>query len=807
MIKKLTRLLVVVCAVSLPTSLWAMTITEKTKGMTAQKGYFTTYWDQKSGQLYVQVDKLGDEFIYNTGLPGGLGSNDIGLDRGQVGDSLLVKFERHGNKIFLHQINLKFRAISDNPQERKAVRDAFAPSILGGFTVEAEEQGRVLINFTDHLISDQHGIADTIARTKQGSFSVDKARSAVYLPRTKSFPKNTEFEAILTLKSAKPGRYVRDVSANGKAITLRQHISFVKLPEPGYKVRDYHVNSGYFDGRYVDYAVPIEENITRRYITRHRLEKKTPGAAMSEAVEPIIYYLDPGAPEPIRGALLEGARWWNQAFEAAGYKDAFQVKMLPDGADPMDVRYNIINWVHRKTRGWSYGWRVEDPRTGEILKGHVTLGSLRVRQDFLIATALLSPYKTANSDITGLKEMALARIRQLSAHEVGHTIGLAHNFTTSSVGRESVMDYPHPLIKIKPDGTLDISDAYDVGIGDWDKYSIQYGYGEFDTGVNEKRALQGIIDEAFAKGLSFISDPDSRSLKDAHAGSHLWDSGADPTEELERLYRVRQIALDNFSAEAIKPEMPLSSLEEVLVPLYYLHRFQIEASGKVLGGLDYRYQLRQDQVEEGYQIVSPDRQRHALDTILKSVEPRFLALPERILKLLPPKAYGYERTRESFPRHTGKTFDAMALAEASASHAMTILLHPERAQRLVEFHARDKAQTSLMGYMDHIVAKVLKGKKASGLEGALDRRVGHVLVHHLMLLAQNNKASADVRAMAHSTLSDLEGWLRKQSKKASAGDLYKAHYRYQADRVAQYLTGDLKVSAGDLAVLPPGSPI
>ncbi len=806
MFKHLTRLLMVLCTIGFTSAAWAATIAEKTKDMVVQKGYFTTYWDESSGQLYLEIDKVGEEFIYNTGLPAGLGSNDIGLDRGQVGDSLLVKFERHGDKVFLHHINLKFRAISDNLQERKAVRDAFASSILGGFKVEAQTDDRVLINFTPHLVSDQHGIADSIARAKQGNFSVDAARSAVYMPRTKSFPKNTEFEAILTLKSSNPGRYVRDVSATGKIITLRQHISFVKLPEPGYKVRDFNVNSGYFDGRYVDYAVPIEDNITRRFITRHRLEKKNPGAAMSEAVEPIIYYLDPGAPEPIRGALLDGARWWNQAFEAAGYKNAFQVKMLPDGADPMDVRYNIINWVHRKTRGWSYGWRVADPRTGEILKGHVTLGSLRVRQDYLIATALLSPYKEANSDVTALKEMALARIRQLSAHEVGHTIGLAHNFTTSSAGRASVMDYPHPLVKIKDDGTLDISDAYDVGIGEWDKYTIRYGYGEFDKGVDEKQALKGIIKEAFAKGLEFISDPDSRSLRDVHAGSHLWDSGADPTEELERLYSVRQIALNNFSEKAVRPGAPLSSLEEVLVPLYYLHRYQLEASGKALGGLDYAYATRGDTPAEAYQIVSPARQKKALNAILQSVTPEFLALPERILNLLPPKAYGFERSRESFPRHTGKSFDAMALSEAAASHVMTILLHPERAQRIVEFHARDQAQVSLPDYMEQIVDRVIRGKKLTGLKGALDRRVNYVLVHHLMLLDQNGEASADARAAAHLTLTDLRTWFEKQGRK-SGDSLYRAHYLYEADRIGQYLAGNLKISASDLAALPPGSPI
>lgn len=809
--KKLSAFLFILITFSFSSSVWALSIAEKTKGMLVQKGYFTTYWHEDAGQLYLEIDKNAGDFIYYTGLPAGLGSNDIGLDRGQVGSSRLVRFEKMGDKVFLRQVNLKFRALSENAKERQAVEDAFASAILGGFKVAAQSDDKYLINFTDFLISDQHGISGRIEWTKQGKFSVDKSRSAVYMPRTKSFPENTEFEAVLTLKSSKPGKYVRDVAPQGNIISLRQHISFVKLPEPGFKMRKFHVNSGYFSMQYADYAVPIEDNINQYYISRHRLEKKDPSAKMSEAVEPIIYYLDPGVPEPIRGALIEGASWWNQAFEAAGYINAFQVKDLPEGADPMDVRYNIINWVHRKTRGWSYGSRVYDPRTGEILKGHVTLGSLRVRQDFLIATALLSPYEGKDADISRLKAMALARIRQLSAHEVGHTIGLAHNFTTSSADRASVMDYPHPLIKIGQDATLNISDAYAVGIGEWDKYAIQYGYGDFDKEADEKMALQAVIDKAFASGLKFISDPDSRSLKDVHAGSHLWDGGDNATDELARLYEVRRIALENFSEKALKPGQPFSSLEEILVPLYYLHRYQLEAAGKTQGGLDYAYDFRPEEDGSGkdaaYSIISPAEQRRTLTVILKALAPEFLTLPERILKLLPPKAYGHALTRESFPRQTGKAFDATTLGEAAANHVMSILLDPARTARIYEYHARDDKQVALADYMDFISDALLKDQKKTGLEGALQRRVGHVYLHHMMLLNQNGKSSAAARETAHLKLVELEKWLRKRAGKSSKDPLYQAYYLYQADRIGKFLSGDLKISAKDLAAMPPGSPI
>ncbi|HEU4456315.1 MAG TPA: DUF5117 domain-containing protein, partial [Longimicrobium sp.] len=447
-------------------------ITEKTRGMERKDGFIPIYWDAAAGKVWMEVPRAGEEMIYQVSLPAGLGSNDVGLDRGQLGETRIVRFERTGPRVLLVQPNQGFRATTDDPHERRAVETSFAQSVLWGFKVEAEEGGRVLVDATDFALRDAHGVIPALRRARQGEYKLDATRSALHLPNTKAFPRNTEIEVTLTFTGENPGAWVRDVAPSPDALTVRERHSFVALPEPGYEPRESDPRAGFFGISFYDYATPIDQPIERRFISRHRLRKASPGAAMSEAVEPIVYYLDRGAPEPIRAALLEGARWWNQAFESAGYRDAFRVELLPEDADPLDARYNVIQWVHRFTRGWSYGSSIVDPRTGEIIKGHVTLGSLRVRQDYLLAEGLLSPYETGRETSPEARAMALARIRQLSAHEVGHTLGLAHNYVSSTQGRASVMDYPHPVAKLTADGRVDLSDAYREGIGEWDRVAV-----------------------------------------------------------------------------------------------------------------------------------------------------------------------------------------------------------------------------------------------------------------------------------------------------------------------------------------------
>jgi Met-zincin/Domain of unknown function (DUF5117) len=781
------------------------TIAEKTAGAQKLPGYFNLYWDAKQGKLWLEIDKWGSEFLYQSGLPAGIGSNDIGLDRGQLGATRIVRFERSGPRVLLIQENLDYRAVSNDPDERRAVRDSFAESALWGFTVAAEEKDHALVDATDFFLRDAHGIPATLHRVKQGAYHLDASRCAIYLPQTKNFPLNTEVEATLTFAGEEPGRWVREVTPSSESITVREHHSFVQLPPPGYKPRAYDPRSSFFGISYMDYATPVSEPVVKRFIARHRLEKKDPRAAVSEPVQPIVYYLDRGAPEPIRSALLEGARWWNQAFEAAGYKNAFRVEMLPEGADLMDLRYNVIQWVHRATRGWSYGAAVIDPRTGEIIKGHVTLGSLRVRQDFLIAESLLAPYEKGKPVSPKMQEMALARLRQLAAHEVGHTLGLMHNYSASTVNRSSVMDYPPPYVKLAADGTPDVSSAYATGIGEWDKVSIAFGYQDFAPGTNEAAALSKILLDAYGRGLRYLTDQDARPAGSSSSLAHLWDSGANAIDELNRLMQARGAALKRFGDDNIREGAPLATLEDVLVPLYMLHRYQVEAASKLVGGMDYTLALRGDG-QMPTQIVAPAEQRRALAAVLATLKPDVLALPEPLLKMIPPRPPDYERGREHFKIHTSPAFDALAPAEAAAQYTLQFLFNPERGARLVEFHARNAENPGLDEVLEAILAATWKEQHGSAYRAEIARMIDRVVLYDLMALSANERASDQVRAIAALKLEELRTWLTA-TQSSARGEEERAHLFFAASQIVQFQKDPKQISATPPAEPPDGPPI
>jgi len=782
------------------------TIEEKTAGAQKLPGYFNLYWDAKQGKLWLEIDKWGSEFLYQSGLSAGMGSNDIGLDRGQLGARGIVRFERSGPKVLLIQENLEYRAVSDDPYERRAVHDSFAESVLWGFKVEAEEKDHALVDATDFFLRDAHGIPAALRRTKQGAYKLDGARCAIYLPLTKNFPLNTEVEATLTFAGDEPGRWVRDVTPSPESITVREHHSFVQLPPPGYKPRAYDPRSSFFGPAYMDYATPISEPIVKRFIARHRLEKKDPKAAVSEPVQPIVYFLDRGAPEPIRSALLEGARWWNQAFEAAGYKNAFRVELMPEGADSMDLRYNVIQWVHRATRGWSYGAAVIDPRTGEIIKGHVTLGSLRVRQDFLIAEGLLAPYERGKPGAAKAQEMALARLRQLAAHEVGHTLGLMHNYSASTVNRSSVMDYPPPYVKVGADGVPDLSEAYAKGIGEWDKVSIAFGYQDFAPGTNEAAALNKILLDAYARGLRYLTDQDARPAGSSSSVAHLWDSGANAVDELNRLMQVRAAALKRFGENNIREGAPLATLEDVLVPLYLLHRYQVEAASKLVGGMDYTFALRSDG-QTPTQIIAPAEQRRALAAVLATLKPEVLALPEPLLKMIPPRPPEYERGREDFKIRTSPAFDALAPAEAAAQHTLQFLFNPQRAARLVEFHARNPENPSLEEVLDTVTAVTWRTPHVTGYWWEISRVVDNVVLHDLIALAADERSSSEVRAITWLKLGQLKDWLESTVPNIRGNEAEQAHLAWGAAQIAQFQKDPKQFQLAPLADPPDGQPI
>ena len=771
---------------------------EKSKGFQKFNGFIDFQYEEKTDKIYLEVTELEKEFLYVSSLSSGIGSNDIGLDRGQLGNTQVVFFRKAGNKLMLIQPNLKYRAITDNVLESKSIEQAFAKSILYGFKIEQENKGKYIIDITDFLVQDTHDVIGRLKQRKEGTYNLDKTKSALDLSRTKAFPKNIEFDVTLTFKGDAQGQNIRSVTPNAKYVTVAQHHSFIKLPDDGYNKRAFDPRSGAIPFSYYDYATPVEEPILKRFIRRHRLEKKNPKAAISEAVEPIVYYLDNGTPEPVRSALLEGGRWWNQAFEAIGYKDAFQIKILPDDADPLDIRYNVIQWVHRSTRGWSYGASVTDPRTGEIIKGHVSLGSLRIRQDFLIAQALMNkPYANSDDNHQLMLEMAIARIRQLSAHEIGHTLGFAHNFAASTNNRASVMDYPHPQFSLK-DGKIDFLNAYATGIGDWDKVSVAYSYESFPSNIDERAGLNKILNKAQIEGLRFITDQDARPQGGAHILAHLWDNGKNVSNELDDVLKVRKTAIANFSIDNIPSNQPNTVLEDVFVPLYFFHRYQTEAVSKVVGGLDYNYTVKGDG-QKTVKIADKKIQERALTTILKTLDASVIAIPKEKLSLFPPRAFGYGRSRESINGKTGVSFDALSAAETSADMTLSLLLHPERASRLIQQKAIEVNNLGLADVLEAVITNTIHKQNKDTYLSEVQNNINYRVLYYVMNLAAHDKVHPQVNAIANEMLSTLKSTLLKAEKNAINMEMVR--------RIDAFKTNPDKFKVITVPKLPDGSPI
>ena len=796
------------------------TIDARTAGLQKIDGYLPLYWDDKAGTLWMEINKFDTELLYSTGLTAGLGSNDIGLDRGQSGQGRVVRFQRIGPRVMMVQPNYTFRANSTNPDERRAVEDAFAKSILWGFAVGAETEGRVLVDATDFFLRD---VVNVTPRLRPGNYRIDRTRSAIDLPWTKGFPKNTEITTILTFANdgggpaggpAGAGRggggfgggmfsgTVGSVTPTADSVTLREHHSFAELPDGNYKPRVDDPRAGYGSLQYADYAAPVSAPLVQRFIRRHRLEKVDPSARVSEAKKPIIYYVDRGTPEPIRTALLEGARWWNQAFEAAGYRNAFRVELLPEGADPMDIRYNMINWVHRSTRGWSTGASISDPRTGEIIKATVTLGSLRDRQDYLIFEGLLAPYQNGTETPAVLAQTAIARIRQLAAHEVGHTLGIGHQYYNSTKGRISVMDYPHPLEKLNADGTIDISDAYAVGIGEWDKVAIAYGYQDFPRGTDESAALRKIIEDGWKADLIYMSNQDT----DITPKSDQWNNGTDMAAELTRIMQVRRAALNRFDETVIRKDAPMATMEEALVPLYMYHRYAVEAAASAVAGQDYIYAFRGDG-RTPTKWVPAAQQRAALDALATTLKPSELALPKSALDKIPPRPSNWAAHRELFTRYTGEAFDPISPAATAADVTIGFVLSPDRAARMVAQHAVDPTLPGLGDVIESLRKATLGAPAANAYEEEIRRTTARVLVERLMSLA-GGAPMPQVRALASRALQGIvtSGFTRPSTVGPPTGDgaamvLMAADIRRFLDRPIAPITMPATPDA------PPGAPI
>ncbi len=791
--------LVLVSGLTLAQSL--PSIEEKVSGATLMEGYFNLYWDESTGKLYWEIDKLDTEFIYQISMGSGLGSNPVGIDRGQLRGTYVFTTKRVGPKVLLIEPNYQYRASSNNELERQSVVDSFAPSVHWGFEVAAATGDSVLVDATDFFLRDARNVTGAISSRGQGNFALDKSRSAIYLDNTKAFPENVEVESMLTFTSNNPGRLVNSVAATGSAITLRQHHSIVKMPDDNFKVRLSDPRIGTNGPTIQDYSTDIGEDLTVRLVGKHRLEKKDPNAARSEAVEPIIYYVDSGTPEPIKSALIEGASWWNQAYEAAGFINAFQVMELPPGADAQDVRYNMIHWTHRRTRGYSYGGSVMDPRTGEIIKGNVNLGSLRLRQDYLHGQGLIPAFdylETVAGDNSASVNMALDRVRQLSAHEVGHTLGFPHNYLSSTYDRESVMDYPAPLVEIDENGEIDLSNAYVQRIGEYDKLAIRYSYEQFPPGANEAEELAKIVQESIDKGLLFMAHDNNNFVGAGHQFAGVWDNGANLVDHLKHEIEVRRIGLESFGPAVIRNGEPHSTLETVLLPLYMHHRFQLNSAAQSIGGANYLYTVRGDG-QTPFTIIDGEEQRDALETVLSTLSVDFLTLPQDILDLIPPPAYRFN-PGEPFPGRTGLLFDSLGAVEGSASLSAQQILNPARMARLVAYGSMGD-YPDLEEVIDRLV-EVTWG--AESPDDDYQKEVLHVVqrvtVDEMMTQASSEESSGAVKAVLVDRLDKLANRLERQRNRS-------AHQSTVAADIRRWQQNPVDALPKAALELPPGDPI
>ena len=762
-------------------------------GTVEKSGFLDLHVNASSGKVLVRLPEPGEdgialEAIHTARLTSGLGSNPVGLDRGWGDSGKIVIFRQRGNKVILEQPNLQYRAQGDNVMEARAVAESFAPSFLASFEIK-DRTGGLLIDMTDFLTSDILGLQQYLKDAEQGSFSVQKDRTLIDTDNVFSFPDNAEFDVFFTLETADAGREVATTAANGKTATLIQHHSFVRLPDEGYEPLVADPRAGVIEEVHYDYSAPLSAPIETRLARRYRLQKDADG----NTIKPIIVYVDGGAPEPIRSALVEGAAWWGEAFAEAGYPDGYRVEILPEDIHPLDVRYTVVQWVHRQTRGWSYGGGVSDPRTGEMLKGHVNLGSLRVRQDRMIFEGLLGAEKTGSGDYDDPVELALMRIRQLSAHEIGHSLGFMHNFAGSSDDKASVMDYPAMDVRLV-DGELDLSNVYGVGIGEWDKVTTNWLYGD-----HSEEARDAILDDAYASGLSYVADSDGRGPGTGHPDGSVWDNGEDAVETLRDVMAVRQYALERFGPGNLPEGWNQSDLSAAIVPIYLYHRYQTAAAAKSIGGMRFDYGPNGEAMPG--EIVDPAAQRRAMRAVLATLDPAALDIPDSVLERLTPRLQTFsfaDSDRELFRRTAYPAFDVTAAADTAADLSLSVLLHPQRLARMAEFHRRDPANPGLDELMAATRTTVM-GYPKEGRTAAIADTVRARLAYRLIGLTQGDHPPA-VRAAADVTLDRMQTTLSGSTDPTD---------RWLAEEIDR-----LKASPSDAAALipspktlPPGSPI
>ncbi len=786
-------------------------LAEATHGLTRQDGLLPVFVDKAKGRILVllgapDAEGVAGRFLYLASLRTGLGSAPVGLDPGKEADTRILVFRRVGKKVVAEYENPRFRATGAPRPEQAAARGSFAFSTVWASDIVAEAgDGRILADLSSFLTRDVMDAADLLKDAGEKGYKLSPELTVADLNAVKVFPENIELEARETFTSETPGEEVRNIAPDPRLVTVVVRHSLVKLPDPGFEPREFDPRVGTFSVNVTDFAAPLGKDVVRRLATRFRLEKTDPGAARSRVKRPIVFYVDRAAPEPIRTALVEGASWWATAFEAAGYIDAFKVEVMPEGMDPLDVRYNVINWVDRATRGWSYGQPVIDPRTGEIIKGSVLLGSLRVRQDMLIFEGLVGAGQEGSGGPNDPVRAALARIRQLGAHEVGHALGFSHNFAGSTQDRASVMDYPAPRVKLS-DGRIDLADAYGVGVGAWDRFVVDWLYGEVPPGPAGAAALDAEARAAAAR-LRYVTDQDARPAGAANPWGSLWDDGADPAAELDRMMTVRRAAIAGFGLAALRPGEAVADLRRKYVPIFLLHRYQLEAAAKLVGGVDYPYAVAGD-ARTGADAVPPERQRAALDALLRTLDPAELDTPQALVPLLSAAQSGDPDRQfdiEVMPTAGGPVFDPLAAAEIGAGLTIDALIAPDRLKRLDEQHRRDPAQAGAGQVLAALSAAVFPEAGAAGPLAAIQRREQTRLVLDFARAARDPASSPEAAAELEAGLQAIAAQLKAAP---GADPAERAHRARLVLLITDRKERELVLAREHLAPeVPPGMPI
>ena len=777
----------------------ASSIASRVQGLDRREGFVTVYLDRAQGKVLLELPGDSLRALVFFSLATGLGSNPIGLDRGADGSSQVARFVRDGSRVLVVFENWAYRSSSANPAHVRSVAESFPPSTVAALPLLAEEGGRLLVDATDFVVRDWIGVPQALADARQGTYALARDRSGVDAALTRAFPGNTELDASLTFAaSGRPGPLVSGILPDAEAFTLREHISLLALPDSGYRPRAADPRVGYFAISFKDYAQPVQLPLEQHWISRHRLQRADPGDPRSPIVNPLVYYLDRGIPEPIRSAMLEGARWWEQAFAEAGLAGGFVVRDLPEGADPMDARYNVVQWENRNERGWSVGGALGDPRTGEIIKGMARLDSHRARTDYNLYAGLMGADASAADSA-----FVLARVRQVTAHEIGHTLGLQHNYIASSYGRASVMDYPPPRVRLDAAGNIDLSAAYAVGPGAYDVWAIRWGYGIFPA-ATEADSLQAIVAEGLRQGYLYLSDGDARPDFASDPRTSLWDDAATPLEFLRHQMDVRRVALARFGERNIRPGEPIALLQERLAPVYFFHRFAINALAKTVGGMEYANAVRGDG-QQATRPVPAARQRAALSALLGALEPAELALPDTVLTLLAPNAGEVTPEVELFRSRTRPAFDELGAARTLAQMVVDALLQRDRAARLVEFAPRERDALTLGEVVDSLVARTWRVDPPGNERTAELRRVAsRAVADRLLALAADRDAAPEVRAMADFKIARLRDLARLRAR--SGGDAARAYWEAVAGDLTRWLERRELPEPTPALAAPPGDP-